>query len=87
MDNKLFYEPLTQSGIVRSLIKQTDIESMVYQVHNFSAGVGRTGTIIAIDGGIDQCQEEGKVDVFGFVSNLRRQRNYMVQSLVGCLVS
>ncbi|KAG9341864.1 hypothetical protein JZ751_018588 [Albula glossodonta] len=45
-----------------------------------SAGVGRTGTFIVIDGMIDMMHMEQKVDVFGFVSRIRDQRSQLVQT-------
>ncbi|XP_066883538.1 receptor-type tyrosine-protein phosphatase C isoform X1 [Kogia breviceps] len=44
-----------------------------------SAGVGRTGTYIGIDAMLEGLEAESKVDVYGYVVKLRRQRCLMVQ--------
>ncbi|XP_072276162.1 receptor-type tyrosine-protein phosphatase C isoform X3 [Pyxicephalus adspersus] len=44
-----------------------------------SAGVGRTGTYISIDAMLEGLETEGRVDVYGYVVQLRRQRCLMVQ--------
>ena len=47
-----------------------------------SAGVGRTGTFIAIDLALEQAKKENVVDIAGIVNRLRQQRMKMVQTLV-----
>ncbi|XP_074524941.1 receptor-type tyrosine-protein phosphatase C isoform X2 [Halichoeres trimaculatus] len=44
-----------------------------------SAGVGRTGTYIGIDAMMEGLEAEGRVDIYGYVVQLRRQRCLMVQ--------
>ncbi|XP_040264350.1 receptor-type tyrosine-protein phosphatase C isoform X1 [Bufo bufo] len=44
-----------------------------------SAGVGRTGTYISIDAMLEGLEAENRVDVYGYVVQLRRQRCLMVQ--------
>ena len=48
-----------------------------------SAGVGRTGTLIAIQCMMQMLEDESQIDVFNFVLGMRHQRNYMVQTEVG----
>ncbi len=48
----------------------------------YSAGVGRTGTFIAIDTMMRMIEIEGKIDIFNFVRHMRFRRNYMVQTSV-----
>uniref|UniRef100_A0A8C9FQE4 protein-tyrosine-phosphatase n=1 Tax=Pavo cristatus TaxID=9049 RepID=A0A8C9FQE4_PAVCR len=50
-----------------------------------SAGVGRTGTFIAIDRLIQQIEMENTVDVYGVVYDLRMHRPLMVQTEVRLL--
>ncbi|XP_053545324.1 receptor-type tyrosine-protein phosphatase beta [Bombina bombina] len=45
-----------------------------------SAGVGRTGTFIALDRIMRQIEAEDSIDVFGTVYNLRMNRSLMVQT-------
>uniref|UniRef100_A0A8C9UZ72 protein-tyrosine-phosphatase n=1 Tax=Scleropages formosus TaxID=113540 RepID=A0A8C9UZ72_SCLFO len=44
-----------------------------------SAGVGRTGTYIGIDAMMEGLEAEGRMDIYGYVVKLRRQRCLMVQ--------
>ncbi|XP_073665064.1 receptor-type tyrosine-protein phosphatase eta [Tursiops truncatus] len=64
--------------LVRDYMKQSPPESPIL-VH-CSAGVGRTGTFIAIDRLIYQMEDENTVDVYGIVYDLRMHRSLMVQT-------
>ena len=46
-----------------------------------SAGVGRTGTFIVIDSMLSKVLNKDEyLDIYGFVTLLRHQRNFMIQT-------
>ena len=53
----------------------------------FSAGVGRTGTLIAIDVALTQASKERQVDIPKIIVDMRKQRMKMVQTVVCLLYS
>ena len=55
---------------------------MANVILSYSAGVGRTGTLIAIDTALSQASKEKQVDIPKIIVNMRRQRMKMVQTVV-----
>ena len=51
-----------------------------------SAGVGRTGTFITLDTMLERINVEKSINIFEFVTNLRKQRVLMVQTLVSYIM-
>lgn len=57
--------------------------SNVLSEHSCSAGVGRTGTFIALDRLLQHIRDHEFVDILGLVSEMRSHRMSMVQTEVG----
>ena len=64
---------------LRRVAKENPIDAGPVITH-CSAGVGRTGAFIVIDSMLERLKQERTVDVYGHVTCLRSQRNYMVQT-------
>jgi protein tyrosine phosphatase len=47
-------------------------------------GAGRSGVYLAIDANIELSEEDGVIDVFGYVRKMRTQRRGLVESLLIC---
>lgn len=58
------------------------LRSLTDTVLSSSAGAGRTGCFIAIDTMLDMAENEGVVDIFNCVRELRAQRVNLVQTEV-----
>ncbi|KAL4236769.1 hypothetical protein ACF0H5_005154 [Mactra antiquata] len=67
--------------LLRQKIRQHDNLDSGPQVIHCSAGVGRTGSYIAIDVELERAKTEGVIDVHNFVQLMRTQRINMVQTL------
>ena len=61
---------------------QTNYNNILVNSCYYSAGVGRTGTFIAIDTEIQRMKNMAVIDVYNCVRGLRYWRNFMVQTLV-----
>ncbi|KAK3597121.1 hypothetical protein CHS0354_021230 [Potamilus streckersoni] len=72
--------PKAASSIVQFWNRVNKMPTKQPIVVHCSAGIGRTGTYIALDYLVSQGKAEGHVNVLACVSNLRRQRVNMVQT-------
>ncbi|CAH1103184.1 unnamed protein product [Psylliodes chrysocephalus] len=80
---KDFMAPEHPNGIIKFIKRVNEaysVEKGSILVH-CSAGVGRTGTLVALDCLLHQLKEEGHVSIFNTICDLRHQRNFLVQSL------
>ena len=68
-------------GLTIQNVRQVD-NSISLLCHSVSAGVGRTGTFLALDYLLDQAKAEQLVDILFCVNLLRERRIKMVQTLV-----
>lgn len=48
-----------------------------------SAGVGRTGTFIALGSLLQHVKDHDWIDIFGLSCEMRQHRNHMIQTEVG----
>jgi netrin-G3 ligand len=79
-------------GVPNNAISMVNFIKRVRKTHPYSkqdlllvhcsAGVGRTGTFITLDSMLERIKTENSINIFEFVSNLRKQRVLMVQTSV-----
>ncbi|XP_039268450.2 uncharacterized protein LOC120343362 [Styela clava] len=75
--------PITTSDLfyLRRMVLESQVNNPSPIIVHCSAGVGRTGTFIALDYLSQQMERESKVDIYGVVFNMRKKRKEMVQTV------
>ena len=77
------YKPTKGSMLVHCRYLYYNLYIMCLFIYSFvSAGVGRTGTFMAIDMGLQQAEKEGGIDIISIINKMRQQRMKMVQTAV-----
>eukprot|EP00794_Sanderia_malayensis_P007839 gene7839-8688_t len=61
-------------------VRKENVENAGPIIVHCSAGVGRTGCFIVIYSMLERIKNEQTVDIYGYVTMLRSQRNFMVQN-------
>lgn len=75
------YHLVIQSDVIyRYTVNNKVIYPHLSPSPSISAGVGRTGCFIVIDAMLERMKHEKSVDIYGHVTCMRAQRNYMVQT-------
>ncbi|XP_041379312.1 receptor-type tyrosine-protein phosphatase eta-like [Gigantopelta aegis] len=80
-ESYMVFGPFIVTLVDEQVLPDFDIQSPIL-VH-CSAGVGRTGTFIAVDIALEQASKDGVVDIAGIIKRLREQRMQMVQTAIG----
>ena len=78
-DNGVPEHPTSVLMFIRRIQNLNPVDSGPIIVH-CSAGVGRTGCYIVIDTMLERLKYEKTIDIYGHVTCLRSQRNYMIQT-------
>ncbi len=80
---KLYQAQITESTINNNSSSNNNAQqsnNIGPMVVHCSAGVGRTGCFIVCDSMIEKIRQEKSIDIYGHVTCLRSQRNYMIQT-------
>ena len=73
---------ISMINFIRRVRKSHPYSNTDLMVVHCSAGVGRTGTFITLDYMLERIKIDKSINTFQFVSELRKQRVLMVQTLV-----
>ena len=73
---------ISMINFIRRVRRSHPYSNTCTMVVHCSAGVGRTGTFITLDYMLERIKTDNSLNIFEFVTGLRKQRVLMVQTLV-----